>query len=258
VGRNENGLFYMAIDPVNGTVLNEELTDNWGYDYDAFLTVAYVDNYEPYREAVQFALENVHKHTGYPWEGDIADGYADSIESGLNLLNRIPVASGFEWVEHETKHMLAKQGDDGVVAGWHGDGNYARTAIMVALWKTQGCRVEPWRADVSYGAVMNGDELMLSVQSRWPWKGRIIFDRARHKENFNLPADYPRLNQFQEWFTVDKDSRYKLTFADSDKSFDEKTVEGSTLLEGFPIATRGTEVGPTGEKPVRLRVRTGD
>ena len=58
---------------------------------------------------IRFALENVHKHTGYPWEGDIADGYADSIESGLNLLNRIPVESGFEWVEHETKHMLAKQ-----------------------------------------------------------------------------------------------------------------------------------------------------
>jgi len=149
IGRNENGLFYMAIDPVNGKVLNDELTDNWGYDYNAFLTVASTDNYEPYRQAVRFALENVHKHTSYPWEGDIADGYADSIESGLNLLNRIPVASGFRWVEHEIRHMLVKQGDDGVVEGWHGDGNYARTAIMVALWKTKGCRIEPWRADVS-------------------------------------------------------------------------------------------------------------
>jgi hypothetical protein len=129
---------------------------------------------------------------------------------------------------------------------------------MVALWKTQGCRVEPWRADVSYGAVMNGDELMLSVQSRWPWKGKVVFDRARHRENFNLPADYPRLNQFQEWFTVQRDSRYKLTVADSDKTFDERTVDGSALLEGLQIVTRGTEVRPTGEKPVRLRVRTAN
>jgi len=258
VGRNENGLFYMAIDPINGKVLNDELTDNWGYDYNAFLTVAEVDNYEPYRKAVLFALENVHNETGYPWEGDIADGYADSIESGLNLLNRIPVVSGFEWVEHEAKHMLAKQGDDGVIAGWHGDGNYARTAIMVALWKTQGCRIEPWRADVSYGAVMNGDELLLSVQSHWPWKGEIIFDRARHLENFNLPVDYPRLNQFQEWFTVNKNSSYRLIVSDNGKELDERTVKGSTLLEGFQIATKGTAVRPTGKKPVRLKVRVAN
>ena len=46
---------------------------------------------------------------------DVADGYADAIESGLNLLNRIPEPSGFDWVEHETLHMLEKQQDDGII-----------------------------------------------------------------------------------------------------------------------------------------------
>jgi hypothetical protein len=254
IGRNENGLFYMDIDPVSGKVLNDELTDNWGYDYNAFLTVAGIDGYEPYHEAVRFALENVQKHTGYPWEGDIADGYADSIESGLNLLNRIPVQSGFQWVEHETLHMLAKQGDDGVVAGWHGDGNYARTAIMVALWKTQGCRIEPWRADVTYGAVMRDDELWLTIQSRWPWQGKIVFDGPRHLENFHMPADYPRLNQFPEWFTAQKEADYKLTIIDSDKQQKAIVLKGANLQAGYPVTTRGTAVRPEGEKPVRITI----
>jgi hypothetical protein len=254
IGRNENGLFYMEIDPVSGNVLRDELTDNWGYNYNAFLTVAEVDSYEPYRKVVRYALENVHKHTGYPWEGDIADGYADSIESGLNLLNRIPVESGFRWVEHETKHMLAKQGDDGVIAGWHGDGNYARTAIMVALWKTQGCRIEPWRADVKFGAVQDGDELWLSIHSRWPWYGKIIFDKPRHKESFKIPSDYARLNQIPEWFTVQKQVDYKLLMTDSEKQKKEVVVKGSELQEGFPIETKGSAVRPQGEKPVRIKL----
>lgn len=234
VGRNENGLFYMKVNPLSGEVLNDELTDNWGYDYNAFLTVAEVDDHQPYREAVRFALENVHEHTGYPWEGDIADGYADSIESGLNLLNRVPVASGFAWVEHETRHMLEKQADDGVIEGWHGDGNYARTAIMVALWKSQGTQIQPWRADVSLGAVEREGTLHLSVRSRWPWEGRIVFDRPRHREYFAVPTDYARLNQFPEWYTVEKGTSYEVSILDGD---DERAQArgGAALWDGLPV-----------------------
>ncbi len=258
VARNENGLFYMTVDPIHGKVLEEELTDNWGYDYNAYLTVAEVDDHQPYRDAVRFALENVPKATGYPWEGDIADGYADSIESGLNLLNRIPVQSGFEWVEHETAHMLAKQADDGVIEGWHGDGNYARTAILFALWKTQGCHIEPWRADVAVGAVEQDGVLYVTVSSRWSWEGRLYFDRPRHREYFNIPTDYARLNQFPEWYTVESGANYTVTVTPSGVCVPE--VEGSfsgeMLLQGLPIKTVGTNIRPKGEaKPCRIVVR---
>lgn len=241
VGRNPNGLFHMKINPVAGTILKEELTDNWGYDYNAYLTVAEVDDYEPYREAVHHVLENVHNETGYAWEGDKADGYADSIESGINLLNRIPVQSAFEWVEHETLHMLKKQGDDGVIEGWHGDGNYARTAIMVALWKTQGCQIQPWRADVSFGAVEQDGLLYIHVDSRWPWEGRLIFDIPRHKEFFGIPSDYARLNQFPEWFTVDKDVTYSIT---THKEGAETTeiLTGAALRNGLSISTNSEKI----------------
>ncbi len=253
-GRNENGLFFSKIDPRTGKIFRDELTDNWGYDYNAFLTVAHVDRYEPYREAVEFALQNVHKHTGYPWERDGSDGYADSIESGLNLLNRIPVPSGFEWVEHEIAHMLAKQGKDGVIEGWHGDGNYARTAIMFALWKTQGCRIHPWRADVSLGAIEKEGELWITVRSKWPWKGKIMFDRPRHKEVFNMPVDYPRLNQFPEWFVVEKEQDYEVstTLNPSDKM----TRTGKQLQSGFEIHLPGkTNRGLEGKSEARMVVK---
>jgi hypothetical protein len=250
IGRNPNGLFYMRIDPRAGKVLNEELTDNWGYDYNAFLTVALVDDHEPYREAVRFALEHVHLHTGYPWEGDIADGYADSIESGLNLLNRIPVESGFEWVEHETLHMLEKQRADGVIEGWHGDGNYARTAIMVALWKSQGCQIQPWRADLSLGAAQHNDLLYVSIRTDWPWQGRLLFDIPRHRENFGLPVDYPRLNQFPEWFTVEAGRSYRLETESGNRPL-QQIVPAARLRSGLPISLKRGET-------LRLRVGLSD
>ena len=195
---------------------------------------------------MRFALEHVHEHTGYPWEGDIADGYADSIESGLNLLNRIPVDRAFEWVEHETLHLLAKQEDDGVVAGWHGDGNYARTAILVALWKSRGCRVEPWRADLSLGAVEEDGVLYLGLRSRWPWKGRLVFDRARHREYFGIPTDYARLNQFPEWFVVEGEGTYEVRYRHGGEATSE-VLAGGALLDGLPVAV--------GEEGARLEVR---
>jgi hypothetical protein len=245
IGRNPEGLFYMRINPVTGEVLHDELTDNWGYDYNAFLTVAKVDNHAPYREAVRFALENLYRSRGYPWEGGSADGYADSIEGALNLLNRVPVASAFTWIDNEIETMFTKQQDDGIIEGWHGDGNFARTALMYALWKTQGCRIDPWRADVSFGAIWIGEELWLSVRSKWPWKGRLILDRPRHREYFHLPSDYPRLNQFPEWFTAEKNGRYMLVY----EGGRETIVYGKDLWQGVLIHSPGGD-----NSGVRIRV----
>ncbi|MFH1739770.1 MAG: hypothetical protein ABIH23_12230 [bacterium] len=249
VGRNKDGLFYNRVDPIKGTVLSDGLSDNWGYDYNAFLTVAEVDNHEPYREAVRFALSNIHKYKDYDWENGSADGYADSIESGLNLLNRYPDDTAFDWVEYSMNLMLSIQRDDGIVEGWHGDGNYARTAIMYALWKSKGTRVSPWRADIRVGAEIKADadggrELWVSVQSDWPWQGRLIFDGPRHREIFSLPVDYPRLNQFPEWFSVEKTGTYNLYHEDGQ----ETEITGGVLRDGIAIQTDA-------KTPVHIRVK---
>ncbi len=215
-GLNEDGMMPDWVNTKTGEQDWERISDGWGYVYDAFLTVALVDTYEPYRQAVAHALENIHKYLGADWEHGSADGYADSIEGALNLLNRLPVANAFEWVDQSIWHIFAKQGKDGVIEGWHGDGNSARTALMFALWKTCGTTVSPWRNDVHLGAVVDAEgALHLLVEAQRPWNGILHVDRPRHREYLRLPLDYPRINQFPEWFTAERDAVYTVQVDDA-------------------------------------------
>ncbi|MEX1048023.1 MAG: hypothetical protein WED15_00740 [Akkermansiaceae bacterium] len=203
---NEHGMMVKTVNPKTGEVIDKDLTDNWGYNYDGFYTLWLVDGTTAYRDAVLKVLSNLKAHyTGQIWQRGSQDGYADSIEGAITLLNREPVSSGFEWVDSEIHTMWAKQQPDGVIEGWHGDGNFARTSLMYALMKTQGCRLEPWRSDLRIGAVRDGEKLYLHLSAEKPWTGRLVFDRPRHKTIMRLPVDYPRINQFPEWFTLPPD-----------------------------------------------------
>ncbi|MBZ0257666.1 hypothetical protein K8I31_16490, partial [bacterium] len=233
---NDDGLFYMTVNPQNGKVLRDELTDNWGYDYNAVLNVGMIDQKQEYLDAVNHVLDRIENYVYYPWEGAGSDGYSDAIEGGLNLLNRIPDEKGFQWVDDSMEILLAKQRDDGVIEGWHGDGNFARTTLMYALWKTQGVRLEPWRADLAFGAVEHDGVLYLAIQSDWPWRGKILFDRPRHKDYFHLPSDYPRINQFPEWFTIDAKSKYSLQFVGQNVV----TQTGEKYLQGIPLTLKAS------------------
>jgi hypothetical protein len=188
--------------------------------YDAFYTVYLVDGTAAYREAVLRPLAALDaRYRGYGWEGASAarpkggaDGYADAIEGALNLYNRFVdeprVAAVAAWMDSEIRQLWSYQQPDGIIEGWHGDGNFARTTIMYCLWKTQGVTVQPWRADLQVGAVRDGDALAIVVTAERPWEGVLIFDRPRHAENLRLPADWPRINQFPEWFTVAAERSY--------------------------------------------------
>lgn len=230
VARDENGLFHMLVDPRDGTIVTEERTDNWGYNYNAFATVALVDGVERYHEAVRHALRSLPAAMDYPWEGDIADGIADSLEGGLNLYNRYPEPEAAAWIEHHAERLLSKQMPSGIFAGWHGDGNAARTLILYALYCAQGASVAPWRADVGVGAVQDAGALHLAITADWPWSGTLRLDHARHKVDMKMPVDYPRLNQFPEWFTVGRDDLYEV-------SIDGRMahVRGSELMAGLPV-----------------------
>ena len=113
-------------------------------------------------------------------------------------------------LDSEIKVMWAMQKEDGVIEGWHGDGNFARTTIMYCLWKTGGVTIQPWRKDIIFGAVLREEELWLSIEAQEDWSGKIIFDVPRHKTIMNLPLDWPRINQFPEWFTVEPGKTYRL------------------------------------------------
>ena len=253
VGRNADGLFYNEVNPRTGAIVDANLSDSWGYVYDAYYTVFLVDSITAYREAIVRPLAALDKnYRSYNWEprGDHAkfplgshDGYADSIESALNLYNRFTtdsrIASVTAWMDSEIKHLWSSQQPNGIIEGWHGDGNFARTTIMYCLWKTQGVTVQPWRADLRLGAARDAaGTLCVVLSAEKPWNGSLIFDTARHAENLRLPVDWPRINQFPEWLTVLPQKTYSVYLTASSPA---QHHTGAQLAVGIPVSVSAAE-----------------
>ena len=233
VGRNEDGLLYNSVDPVKGTPVNDGIADNFGYTLNGFYTVYLLDKIEKYREPVLKALGVLNeKYRNYAWEGKSSDGYADAIEGALNLFVREAVPTTNQWIDSEIKVMWAKQQPSGIIEGWHGDGNFARTTIMYCLWKTQGTYLVPWRNDLEIGAVTKENDLYLTISAKDDWNGKLMFDRKRHTDFMHLPLDWPRINQFPEYFTVVKDKNYTVG---SNKNTKNQVFTGDDLIKGYPI-----------------------
>ncbi len=229
VARNEHGMLANKFNPVTGEA-DRRFCDTWGYNYNGVYAVYLIDKTEAYREAVRHVLSQLTEHlTDYHWGS--ADEYADSIEGAINLYNRERVESATEWIDSEIRDMWSVQQPDGVVEGWHGDGNSARTAIMYAFWKTQGLHVRPWRADVRVGAVQQDGDLFVSLIADEPWSGKLLFDKPRHKVQMGLPIDYPRINQFPEWFVARAERRYTVREPGGQAS----PRPGTELQSGIPI-----------------------
>jgi hypothetical protein len=239
-GRNEDGLFYNSFDPVKGVPVNEGIADNFGYTLNGFYTVYLIDGAEKYRNPVITALSILDsKYRNFAWEGTSQDGYADAIEGALNLYTREEVKSAEDWINSEIKVLWSKQQESGIIEGWHGDGNFARTTIMYCLWKTQGAWMMPWRNDLQIGGVTKDGKLYLTVSASKDWSGKVYFDRKRHSEYMHLPIDWPRINQFPEYFTVEKEKTYSIR---PDKGKNEIIISGEELRNGFPVSVKGGKV----------------
>jgi len=205
IGRDPLGMVYVTIEPKTGNH-QERIADTWGYNYYGIYSVYLVDGTQAYREAVRHVLASLDEMADHAWGG--ADAYADSIEGAINLYAREPCPEAAQYIDRQIPLMWSRQKSDGIIEGWHGDGNSARTAIMYALWKTQGTHVEPWREDVRLGASRGNGKVYMLVAAEQPWTGRVRFDIARHREYLKLPIDYARINQFPEWFTVEMNRSY--------------------------------------------------
>lgn len=233
VGRNEDGLFYNAVNTITGTVADSGVVDNWGYILDAYYSVYLIDNTKEYRDAFLGMIDNLNrKYRNFVWEGKSHDGYADAIESGINLYNREPIPALKEWIDSEIRIMWEMQKDNGIVGGAHPDGNFERTAIMYALWKTNGLHCFPWCEDVMFGSELKNGELYISISADKKWDGTLSFDYERHKEILHLPVDYTRINQFPEWYTIADRQSYEII--DYNKKSKTK-IAGSELRNGIEL-----------------------
>ncbi|MCC6730012.1 MAG: acetylxylan esterase [Chthonomonadales bacterium] len=243
VARNPDGLWVGAVRTTTGEVTVRATPDTWGYALTAVATGAMVTRDRTIEDAVLRALRAIDKPAYLEWNG--ADSYADSIEGGLLLLNRYPEPAVARWLDAILPVFLGKQQDSGVVEGWYGDGNYARTALMAAFYFTRGATCHPWRDDLRFGAVTEGKGVRLALRADRAWEGRVRFDTPRHRLHMRLPLNYPRLNEFPEWFTADPDATYRVRVDGGAW----RTVGGAELARGLaltasPGATCEVEVQP--------------
>jgi dienelactone hydrolase len=254
---NPDGLPVSLLRTTTGEVLRSATPDTWGYSLSAMCAFGMATGDAKYLDAARSALGKLDQEKYVKWNG--ADSFADSIEGSILLLNRFPEreAEIVSWLGKVLPRFYAYQKPDGVLEGWYGDGNTARTALMVALYSTRGARVDPWREDLRLGGAeedgggRGSKVLHLVLAAEKPWKGRLLLDRPRHRDILQVPLDYPRLNSFPEWFTVESMRLYDVKAGASPA----RRLLGSELIDGIPVSVDDPKaplevlVSPVGPPP---------
>jgi hypothetical protein len=102
--------------------------------------------------------------------------------------------------------------------------------------------LDPWREDVRIGAALDRDSgtLYVHLVAQEDWSGKLRFDTPRHRTIWNLPMEYPRLNQAPEWFVVEPEGSYLVTDLDTGE---EELYVGQELAEGLPVTLGGSQEG---------------
>lgn len=247
-GRNDDGLWFRVVEIPSGRVEQEGLTDNWGYLLQAYLTAAIIEQQAPdgdlaraaeYRRAARQALQALPRYRYYAWQQGEMDGYADAVESALYVLHELrdeDIDEAARWLDEQIAVLYGFQQADGRVGDDYLDGNFVRSTLLYALWQTQGLTLAPWREDVLVGAAPEGSCLVISVSSAEPWEGRLVFDTPRHRLYLRAPIDYPRLNEWPEWFVAEPEHSYTVRDLTTGAAAD---WAGETLAAGLPLQLDG-------------------
>ncbi|MEN8132091.1 MAG: DUF6798 domain-containing protein [Pseudomonadota bacterium] len=246
-GRTEDGLWVSSVDIRTREPVDETIADTWGYVLNAYQMFDLAEGISLYSNEVERTMRAAAALRSYPWHGQLHDGYADSIESMLNLLPWHDDPEFHRWVDDEIESMFAMQSESGFVEEGYLDGNFIRTALLYAQYKTRGINPTPWREDVSVGAAMDKEkgELHVHVDAESSWTGRLKFDQPRHEMIWNLPFDYPRLNASPEWNVFVPHRMYSVQNLELNETL---LMSGKALSEGLPVSV------PADGSPVRLVV----
>jgi len=242
-GRNEDGLMYNEIKQSNFGKRYRDLSDGWGYNYVSYICYDLATGRPYYRPEIDRTLQNMLNpaYKDYPWEGSV-DGYADSIEGAIYLLNRIPNANGLQWVNREmAKNVIFADQPLESAELWGTmklQANGVRTVLMHALMHTQGMTAHPWRRDLKLGAAQTANGVVISLQSDEPWEGIIEFDIPRYRLYMGFENDWPRMNTLPEWYTVEPDISYLVQKENGSAA----RYSGAQLHRGLAISVDGKMV----------------
>jgi len=248
-GRREDGMWCRSVDTVTLKPFNADPVDTWGYNLAGIWTFDLADGTRRHAGDIEQMMRTVAAQKSIDWEwGPEQDGYADTIESMLYLLPWFDIPEAHYWVDDEIEVMFLKQREDGFVEGWYLDGNFARTTMLYALYKTQGLRLTPWSESVRVGASLDrqNDVLYVHLAAQEPWSGKLQFDVPRHRTIWGMPAAYPRVNGAPEWYVVEPEAVYSVTDLDTGEV---ASVSGQDLADGLPVS-----VGVSRHNVLRLAV----
>lgn len=243
-GCNEHGIMYDTLGKKEG-----RFSDGWGYNYVGYLCFDMATGTETYRPHIADTLKNLAKplYKDYAWEGESIDGYADSIEGALYLLNRISVEEGFAWADRETKNNLV----DHPTRLEHGElwgtmklqSNGVRTVLMHSLMHTQGVIARPWQQGLQLGAAPEGEGIVIAIHTKEDYSGVLEFDLPRHRVYLGFEQDWPRMNTLPEWFTVEPEGLYTVLRGEEAP----RTYTGRQLHAGLEVSVKAGE-------PLRIEV----
>lgn len=197
-----------------------------------------------YQGRIERTLQNLAKplYSNYRWEGDSIDGFADSIEGALYLLNRLPVDKGISWVNDEMSNNVVYADEPLETASLWGtmklQANGVRTTLIHALMHTRGVIARPWRKGMMLGVCEASNGVVVVIKADADWSGRLVFDIPRHREYMGFRHDWPRMNTMPEWFIVELDRLYNV------KEFSKKSAQeysGKQLHEGLNVELKAGE-----------------
>jgi hypothetical protein len=234
-GTNADGIMHDTLGPKG------RLSDGWGYNYVAYLCYDMVAGKRVYKASIEQVLRNLAKpqYQNHPWEGNSIDGFADSVEGGLYVMNRLPVAEGLAWADREVAaNIVYRQKRDHLWGTMKLQSNGVRTAILHALMHTRGLVARPWRQDLTLGASETDGSLAVVMKAEKDWSGKLVFDIPRHRIHMGFKHDWPRMNTVPEWFTVEPDQQYAIKDVNADFA---KTITGKELHEGLPVELKAGE-----------------
>ena len=231
-GTNEDGMMFNKLDS------KDNLSDGWGYNYVTYLCYDMVADKPLYRSRMKKTLGNLSKplYKNYPWERTSIDGFADSIEGAIYILNRLPVPAGLAWVDSEMAANVVRSNEPLETAALWGtmklESNGVRTTIMHALMHTRGLIARPWQQGLTLGASKTKDALTIVLKADNAYNGKLVFDIPRHKLYMGFSRDWPRMNTMPEWFTVDPAKKYTVKDVTNNSK---KTYTGKQLRHGLTV-----------------------
>ena len=259
----ETGLFCAATLEVNGTRRWQRPPDTWGYVLFAYENYDRATGENRYRTAIEKPMRWLAENRArYPalkqtlWPNSrSSDDWSDSYESMIVLWNRFPqIQSAFGWLDWATQqHVHRRHGSKryGPFTGGHFDGSTGRTLCLHMMLCSQGVRTAPFVEGLCLGAIQREGVLLLSLESKTNWRGRLRFDPPRD-EHRGATIDWARINEMPQWFVARPGATYAVTIDGGKPAL----FRGQELIRGIeassgPGHSRQIRVAPAGLGEVR-------